>query len=315
LNKKLSVRVASATLLDDRRDSIRGLKSMSKKFRREVTEFGLASILELIREENDSECRSLALDSILILVGADDDQDIACPVARDTALHISQSKDLISLFFNVLDDGEVKAKLSALRLLTAVARNYPVEVQNVIQEKPGGSSMLVDGIGSANELLRNECLLLLIAVAENNQILQKIIAFENTFEIALNVAGAEGGIDGGPVSEDCFALLLTLLKDNQSNISFFRETALVPRLIPFLDAVSSGDENWTAGKINCCLLFLGIIRSLVSTTLPGNISLPNQKAMRKTGLFAKLMNFIMGVSVPEEILTEVILTGMFRCTT
>jgi len=281
---------------------------MSKKFRREVTEFGLASILELIREENDSECRSLALDSILILIGADDDQDIPCPVARDTALHISQSKDLISLFFNVLDDGEVKAKLSALRLLTAVARNYPVEVQNVIQEKPGGSSMLVDGIGSANELLRNECLLLLIAVAENNQILQKIIAFENTFEIALNVAGAEGGIDGGPVSEDCFALLLTLLKDNQSNISFFRETALIPRLIPFLDAVSSGDENWTAGKINCCLLFLGIIRSLVSTTLPGSISLPNQKSMRKTGLFAKLMNFIMGVSVPEEILIEVILT-------
>jgi len=208
----------------------------------------------------------------------------------------------------------VKAKLSALRLLTAVARNYPVEVQNVIQEKPGGSSMLVDGIGSANELLRNECLLLLIAVAENNQILQKIIAFENTFEIALNVAGAEGGIDGGPVSEDCFALLLTLLKDNQSNISFFRETALIPRLIPFLDAVSSGDENWTAGKINCCLLFLGIIRSLVSTTLPGSISLPNQKSMRKTGLFAKLMNFIMGVSVPEEILIEVILTGIFKST-
>lgn len=105
MDKKLSARVASATLLDDRRDSIRALKSMSKKFRREVTEFGLASILELIREENDSECRSLALDSILILIGADDDQDIPCPVARDTALHISQSKDLISLFFNVLDDG------------------------------------------------------------------------------------------------------------------------------------------------------------------------------------------------------------------
>ena len=70
-----------------------------------MTEFGLASILELIREENDSECRSLALDAILILIGADDEEDIPCPVARDTALHISQSKDLISLFFNVIDDG------------------------------------------------------------------------------------------------------------------------------------------------------------------------------------------------------------------
>ena len=62
----------------------------------------------------------------------------------------------------------------------------------MIQERPTGVSQLVDGVTSQNEILRNASLLLLISVAENNPILQKIIAFENGFEIALNVAAAEG---------------------------------------------------------------------------------------------------------------------------
>ena len=106
----------------------------------------------------------------------------------------------------------------------------------------------MDGLTDSNEVLRNASLLLLIAVAENNAILQKIIAFENGFEIALNVAASEGGIDGGPVTEDCFALLLILLKGNQSNVGFFRETALIPRLMPFLDGCSTeSTDDWSNG--------------------------------------------------------------------
>ena len=56
----------------------------------------------------------------------------------------------------------------------------------------------VDCLSSSNELLRNTTLLLLINVAENNPILQKIIVFENCFEILLNVALSEGGIDNSP---------------------------------------------------------------------------------------------------------------------
>ena len=59
-------------------------------------------------------------------------------------------------------------------------------------------SKKVDCLSSSNELLRNTTLLLLINVAENNPILQKIIVFENCFEILLNVALSEGGIDNSP---------------------------------------------------------------------------------------------------------------------
>ena len=143
---------------------------------------------------------------------------------------------------------DFKVKWNGLRLLSGLARESPAEIQQVIQERPTGVSQLVDGLTNPNEVLRNASLLLLIAVAENNAILQKIIAFENGFEIALNVAASEGGIDGGPVTEDCFALLLILIKNNQSNVGFFRETALVPRLIPFLDAAATENtDEWSNG--------------------------------------------------------------------
>ena len=61
-------------------------------------------------------------------------------------------------------------------------------------------------------------------------------------------------------------------------------------------------------KINSCLLFLGVIRTLVSPSFPGNTSTPSRKAVRQCGLLAKLLSLIMGAGVPEVILTEVILT-------
>ena len=105
---------------------------------------------------------------------------------------MSQSRDIISLIMDCIDENEFRVKWAGLRLLTALARESPAEIQQVIQERPTGVSQLVDGVTSQNEILRNASLLLLISVAENNPILQKIIAFENGFEIALNVAAAEG---------------------------------------------------------------------------------------------------------------------------
>ena len=62
----------------------------------------------------------------------------------------------------------------------------------LLKERPTGVSSLVDCLNSQNELLRNATLLLIIAIAENNPILQKIIVFENCFDILINIALSEG---------------------------------------------------------------------------------------------------------------------------
>ena len=82
--------------------------------------------------------------------------------------------------------------------IAALASDWPRQKSPRIASDLDINRIKVDCLSSSNELLRNTTLLLLINVAENNPILQKIIVFENCFEILLNVALSEGGIDNSP---------------------------------------------------------------------------------------------------------------------
>jgi len=57
----------------------------------------------------------------------------------------------------------------------------------------------------------------LIGLTEGNPEIQKLVAFENAFEILFTIMEQEGGVDGGIVTQDCLQLLLNLLKYNASN--------------------------------------------------------------------------------------------------
>ena len=61
-------------------------------------------------------------------------------------------------------------------------------------------------------------------------------------------------------------------------------------------------------KVQCGILYLKIIRSLVSPSLPTNVSLPSRKTVRNCSLLSLLLKLIMGSGVPETILTEIIIT-------
>jgi hypothetical protein len=69
-----------------------------------------------------------------------------------------------------------------------------------------------------------QSLLLLVELTKSNPAIQKIVAFENAFERLFAVAAEEGHSDGGIIVEDCLRLAFNLLKDNDSNMVYFRET-------------------------------------------------------------------------------------------
>ena len=60
-------------------------------------------------------------------------------------------------------------------------------------------------------------------------------------------------------------------------------------------------------KIQCGLLYLRVIRALVSPSLPTNVSTPSRKIVRNCSLLSLLLKLIMGSGVPEIILTEIII--------
>ena len=80
------------------------------------------------------------------------------------------------------------------------------------------------------EVIRNEALLLLIALAKDNESLQKIIVFEGALDRIFSVVGEEGWSEGGIIVQDSLELLNNLLRNNVSNQVYFRETSCIPHI-------------------------------------------------------------------------------------
>lgn len=60
-------------------------------------------------------------------------------------------------------------------------------------------------------------LLLLIHLTQDNADIQKIIAFENTFERLIVIIQDLGSTDGGAIVEDCLQLMHNMLRYSVSN--------------------------------------------------------------------------------------------------
>lgn len=103
------------------------------------------------------------------------------------------------------------------------------------------------GSDSRWEVLRNEALLVLIDLTYHNTDLQKIVAFEETFERLFAIIDGDCGLHGPPensetgsyIAQDCFQLMINLLEDNVSNQSYFRESRLIQRLKPYFLMVNN----------------------------------------------------------------------------
>ncbi|KAF5834523.1 hypothetical protein DUNSADRAFT_8774 [Dunaliella salina] len=65
------------------------------------------------------------------------------------------------------------------------------------------------------EIIRNEALVLLVALTHANEEVQKIAAFEGAFDRVFHIIREEGGADGGVVVQDCLELLNNLLRANE----------------------------------------------------------------------------------------------------
>ncbi|KAL2855886.1 hypothetical protein BJY01DRAFT_195644 [Aspergillus pseudoustus] len=111
--------------------------------------------------------------------------------------------------------------------------------QECILTAPLGIPRLVGALGDSREPVRNEALLLLIALTPASEEFQKLVAFENAFESICLLIETEGGlIHGSEVIEDCLSLLANLLRLNIPNQSYFRETGCIQRLAKLLAEVN-----------------------------------------------------------------------------
>ncbi|XP_069834381.1 general vesicular transport factor p115 isoform X2 [Dendropsophus ebraccatus] len=312
--QKLCDRVASSTLLDDRRDAVRALKSLSKKYRLEVGTQAMDHLLNVLQTDRaDSEIIGYALDTLYNIMSndaeeADENQQVQSDDlgVQFTEMFIKQQENVTTLL-SILEEFDFHVRWPGVKLLTTLLKQQGPQVQQIILVSPMGVSRLMDLLDDSREVIRNDGLLLLQQLTKSNAAIQKIVAFENAFERLLDIITEEGNSDGGIVVEDCLLLLQNLLKYNNSNQNFFKEGSYIQRMKPWFEV---GDDNsgWSAQKVTNLHLMLQLVRVLVSPGNPPGATSSYQKFMYQCGLLQQLCIILMATGVPADILTETINT-------
>ncbi|XP_060942351.1 general vesicular transport factor p115 isoform X4 [Limanda limanda] len=313
--QKLCDRVASSTLLEDRRDAVRALKSLSKKYRLEVGTQAMDHLINILQtDRSDSEILGYALDTLYNIICNDEEEEQdenAQKQADDLGVQFTdqfiQEPEHVTLILSLLEEFDFHVRWPGVKLLTALLKNQCTQVQGVILVSPMGVSRLMDLLADSREVIRNDGLLLLQQLTKSNAAIQKIVAFESAFERLLDIITEEGSSDGGIVVEDCLLLLLNLLRNNSSNQKFFKEGTYIQKMKPWFEV---GDDNsgWSAQKVTNLHLMLQLVRVMVSPVNSPGETASCQKSMYQCGLLQQLCTILMATGVPADILTETINT-------
>ena len=210
-------RVESSTLLEDRRDACRALKSLSKTYRLEVGAQAMDALTYVLQNDSsDTEIMSYAIDCLnYVISGSVDDMTETSPTVANSAetspdLGVQfteifiKRKENVALLLELLAEYDFKVRWPSVKLLIGLLRNKLRDCQDCILAYPMGVSRLMDLLSDSREVIRNDALLLLVHLTRSNANIQKIVAFENAFDRLLEIVAEEGYSDGGIDCDNCF---------------------------------------------------------------------------------------------------------------
>lgn len=258
-------RVENATLIGDRRSAVLGLKAFSREYREAVIASGLKPLLNTLKHDyiDESSVKAILETLLILFIRGDGDNDLTRGwISQQSRLQngkypsplvmkqekqqvdqfslwiadaITQSDELVHLVIRLLDTGNFHIRLYTIQLLEAVVSARPARSRNAITSLPTGISTLVSLLDDIHEPVRDEAILLLMAVVNDSSHVQILVAFENIFERLFSIISEEGGLRGSLVVNDCLSLINNILKYNTSNQTLFLETGNLPKLAQILN--------------------------------------------------------------------------------
>uniref|UniRef100_S4RHG7 Uncharacterized protein n=1 Tax=Petromyzon marinus TaxID=7757 RepID=S4RHG7_PETMA len=165
--QKLCDRVASSTLIEDRRGAVRALKSLSKKYRMEVGTQGMEHLLHVLQtDRSDAEITAFALDTLCNIVSNDVEEQHHQQQQQKTAAEedlgaqftdvIIQKQENVSLLLSFLEEFEFPVRWATVKLLTVLLKNRGPAVHQIILVTPTGVSRMMDLLVDTREVIRND---------------------------------------------------------------------------------------------------------------------------------------------------------------
>ncbi|KAL6715171.1 Vesicle-mediated ER to Golgi transport protein [Lecanora helva] len=313
----LSGRLQSATLLEDRRAAILGLRSFAKLYPASVASGALKNLISSLNKDvDDVDTTKVILETLLMLFNPDESSPEASDdIALWLADEFTQRQENITALLDLLDSPEFFSRLYSLQLISAISTARPERTQECVYTAPLGVSRLVAILEDKREAVRSEGLLLLTALTPSSPDLQKLVAFENAFDRIFGIIDKEGGLtNGGITVQDCLSLLSNLLRLNVSNQSYFRETGWVKRFTKLLsEAVHEQDApdgiaDWARPQRDknlwglLVVLQLFLVRGSVGTQA-------NQLSFWQTGTLTQILDIAFRESFDVSIRAEALSTA------
>jgi hypothetical protein len=309
----LSGRLASSTLLEDRRAAILGLRSFAKEYPASVASGALRGLIgSLSKDGEDVDTVKVVLETLLMLFNPNETSPEASEeIVLWLADEFTQRQDNITLLLDFLDTNDFYSRLYSLQLLSAILASRTERTEECILTAPLGISRLVAVLDERRDAVRNEGLSLLTYLTPNSFELQKLVAYENAYDRIFNIIKLEGSLSHGDrIVEDCLILLANLLRLNVSNQSYFRETGCVPKLARLLnDAVGeqvTEEEvaEWAKVQRNRNIYaLLAVIRLFLITG--GAKTEVNQASFWQHGILVQVLQLAFSRSTEIQIKAEV----------
>ncbi|RKF77432.1 Intracellular protein transport protein USO1 [Golovinomyces cichoracearum] len=312
----LSSRLSSATLLEDRRAAVLGLKSFSSYYPATVSSNALRGLIKCLDgDKQDVDTSLTVLQTLLQLFNPNESSPEASEeIALWVADEFTQRQENITLLLEFLETHDFYFKICSLKLLAAILSSRSQRTKELICTAPLGISKLVAVLDDKRDAIRNEGLSLLIYLTPNSTELQKRVTFEDAFDRIFNIINEEGSLlDGSSTVEDCLILLANLLRLNESNQTFFRETGFVPKIARLLFAtINDQDEeseiaDWVKVQRNRNLFALLAVLRLFLVT--GNVETQaNQESFWQCGVLDQALKLAFIQTTEVRIQAEALVT-------
>lgn len=309
----LSGRLQSATLLEDRRNAVLGLRSFSRQYPASVASGALRGLIgSLGQDGEDVDTVKIVLETLLMLFNPDENSPEASEeIALWLADEFTQRQENISILLDLLDSNDFYSRLYSLQLLAAILSSRTERTEECIFTAPLGISRLVATLDDKREAIRNEGLSLLTYLTPNSSELQKLVAFENAFDRIFAIIKLEGSLSNGDrVVEDCLILLANLLRMNASNQAYFRETGCVQKLARLIkdvlidDDADDGVAEWAQLQRNRNIYaLLAVLRLFLVEGSVGTQA--NQASFWQHGVLSQVLQLAFSHSTEMQIKAEV----------
>ncbi|OAD75652.1 hypothetical protein PHYBLDRAFT_111020 [Phycomyces blakesleeanus NRRL 1555(-)] len=213
--EKLADCLETATLLEDRRAGVLSLKGLVRDWPEEVGNKSLPGLIKVLHTDyRDADVTKSVLETINVLCTVD--HPVEDRGYRFTDYFIEDSTN-VTLLLDILEEYDFYVRFNTIKLLSTILTNRSKRIQECILTSPMGITRLVDLLDDKRDIIRNESLLLLIALTRNNTEIQKLVTFQATFEKLLVVIEEQEGISGDIVVQDSLTLMHNLLRYNVSD--------------------------------------------------------------------------------------------------